>query len=552
MRKLLNKLNFSKESGFVFWCIIIVLVVTTLPYLYGLFTAPAGSVYTGIHHLTPGDTNVYYSYIEQVKQGNILFQDLFTSESQTNNLFKPFWLVVGVFASLFHLPNVLAMQLARLILIPIFIVVLYKLLQYFFPEVKTRRLALVFLLFSSGLGGVLAPVLEPYKYIAGQGAYYHWPMDLWVPESNTFMTMYHLPHLIFSSILIVLSFLFFMRSILKNKSFYAWLAGACSLVLMLFHPFHVITVWLIPFVWLIISILVSQKINWSRLKQYLIFILVSLPGLLYQLAFQLNDYLAQGRAEQNILITPRPWLVLISYGFLLVFAVVGATAVLRRFDLKKLFLVVWAVAQLALIFAPIFFQRRLSQGLHLPLAILACLGVIFVWQKIKKYFSKYISDLLFIKLFLFASVFFPFFAGSTIYVLANDISLYHGKNYPVFYLTEDINNSFNWIQENTNPNDVFLTGALSGNFIPGWTGRKVYVGHGVETIDYLNKKNTAEFFFSDQEWDRKAFLQQEGIDYLFVSSWPQKEEKDLWPADSELYLKLVFFSDQVRIYQIVD
>lgn len=549
MKNLVSRLFSQGESRFVFCCILVVIILTGLPYLYGFLMAPSGSTYTGIHSLAPGDINVYYSYLEQVKQGNILFQDLFTAEPQAKTLFNPFWLIAGLFASLFHLSGALALQLIRLLLVPIFILALYKFLKYIIADIKIRKLALIFLLFSSGLGGVLVPALTPYKYIADNGAYYNWPMDLWVPESNTFLTLYHLPHILFSSILIVVIFLLFMRAVLENKKFFAFLAGGCSLILMLFHPFHLFTIWLVPLVWLVVLILVSKDINWRRLKIYLIYVISSLPAVIYQLVFQLTDKFAQARLAQNILITPKPWLVLISYGFLLVFALIGALLVLKRIDQKQLFLVIWATVQLALIYAPIFFQRRLSQCLHIPLAILAASGILALWRLVSKYLGNYFEHRL-IRVFIFLVVFFPLFAGSTIYVLVNDVSLYTESNIPFFYLNKDITNSFAWIKDNTSEQDVFLSEVRFANFIPGWTGRKIYAGHGVETINYLEKLENVKEFFGDQEWDRHKFLNQQGINYLFLSGW--EDEKMLWPIEKEPYLRLVYQSGAVKIYQVVN
>ena len=195
----------AKERGLLVWLCIIVIVVTAGPYLFGYLRTPSGTTYTGIHALTPGDSNVYYSYLEQVKQGHYLFQDLYTSETQAYPYFQPFWFLVGTFAKIFSLPNWLAVQLSRLLLIPLFIFTAYLFIAYLFSDKIKRKLTIFLLLFSSGLGGLLAPILESGKYIAG--GYYHWPMDLWVPESISFLSLYHLPHILASSTLFLLVFL---------------------------------------------------------------------------------------------------------------------------------------------------------------------------------------------------------------------------------------------------------------------------------------------------------------------------------------------------------
>src|SRR3989339_1890771 len=127
MRQLLNTISI-RQWRFVFGLALATAIITSVPYIYGYLSAPQNAVYTGIHHLAPGDTNAYLSMIEQVKQGHGVFLNLFTSEPQARVYTNPLYLIIGGLAKIFSLPNLLALHLARVIGIFFFIPVAYLLI----------------------------------------------------------------------------------------------------------------------------------------------------------------------------------------------------------------------------------------------------------------------------------------------------------------------------------------------------------------------------------------------------------------------------------------
>ncbi len=129
----------TEEWRWVAWLILIVLFLIGAPYLFGYLMAGPNLVYTGFHALTTGDLPVYYSYINQVKEGNFLLKDLFTSEPQSYGTFNLLWFLVGLMARAFNLGAPLAFHLARLILAPVLIVILYFWLSYFLRKNPSAR-----------------------------------------------------------------------------------------------------------------------------------------------------------------------------------------------------------------------------------------------------------------------------------------------------------------------------------------------------------------------------------------------------------------------------
>ncbi len=90
------------------------MVLTCLPYLYGLLIRPDGWYYSGL--LTnPDEHNVYLAYMKQAADGRLFLIDAFTSEFQSGRVVNAFFLALGTFARATHLPLPIVYHLARVI-----------------------------------------------------------------------------------------------------------------------------------------------------------------------------------------------------------------------------------------------------------------------------------------------------------------------------------------------------------------------------------------------------------------------------------------------------
>lgn len=549
IRNLIQDIN-QKEWTLIVIVIFVIIVITSIPHIYGFLNTPEGFTYWGRQMLNSHDTPVYFSYLEQVQQGHWLFENLFTTESQIK-IFNPFWLFTGLIGKIFNLPVAVTFQVTRIILIPFLITICYLFISYFFQNKQERKVCFVMLLFSSGFGVLASRWLTPlYREKYG---YANWPMDTWVPESNTFFTLYHTPHLIFSLSLILLIFLLTLTSFENNKKRYSILAGLLALLLFQFHPFHVPTVFGVLGIYLIILCLKYRKIRWNLIGHLAIVFLLSLPAIVYHLLTMKYDWTIWQKAIQNVCLTPSWLMVLVSYGLLTILAIIGIISIWKNklYNNRNLFLIAWPITQFLLIYLPVNFQRRLTEGLHVGVTLLANFGLFFVYNFLKnkigpKFFLLVVNN----KMLIW--IIFPIvFCCSNIFILGQDI-IYAYAYSKVFYISYNKLSAIKWLAQNTSFTSQIFSSPANGNIIPAFSARNVYVGHGVETAFYLQKTKETEWFFKDNKRDeqKKTFLKKNNLNYLFYET----EEKKLgsFNPEEKKYLKKVYQNDEVTIYKIIN
>jgi len=534
----------KKEIIFLIIIALATVLITAAPYLYGYLTRPQGSTYTGLHHLTPGDTNVWLSMIEQTKQGHNIFINLYTSEPQHRIYINPLWLAIGLLAKIFNLSSLLALHIARSVLIIIFVFIMYLFLSYFFQQVLKRKILLIIILFSSGLGLFFNPFLFNLENIIEH------PTDIWVPESITFLTLFHTPHIIASLTLLILTFLLMLIAFERNKIIYSILAGLTSLLLFWFHPFNVPTIYLVLFVYILVNFILHHKIILSYIKHYLILIAISLPALLYLFWLSKTDWVIRNWSAQNILPSPSFWMYLIGYGLFLPLSLIALIKIFKNPFKKEIFFFVWMITSLFLMYIPLDFQRRLSEGLHVALAILAGLGIFYIIDYLKKLQQKgkkiitYLPTTLVIILIIFLPL-------TNLQILGQDIYLYNTKKSLPYYLSKEETDSMKWIKTNVLENEIILSSFYTGNYIPAYTGRIVYIGHGPQTINLPIKLEIIDWFFKDNQEDtlKYNFIKENNIDYLYFGE-KEKEMGDYSPSQKN-YLKKVFKNNEVTIYKVI-
>ncbi len=514
----------KKEWHTVIIIIAVTLLIVIAPYLYGYAITPQNKYLTGVHSINSADTYTYLSWIEQGRQGKLLFKNLYTPETQPNIIFHPLFLVLGQMAGLLSVSNIVIYHAARIIVTIFFIVTLYSFLRNFLEQQKHRIIALLLLLSSSGLGFIL-PLYST---------------DLWVTESITFLSIYESLLNVLSLILMIYVFSLTLKKF-HEGNVAAIITGAAALnILVLIHPLDFALTTTIIGGYALYA-LVRQK-NKFILYNFLYTLLFTFPSILWQAYVLIKNPAVAFWATQHLTLPSQPTHFMAGYGLLLAFAWVGIALILNQRMRRYAFIIIWLFISGLLIYFPLQykFQRKFSEGLHIPITILATVGLTWWVDRISnKRVFKNISYALVIVLL----------AVTNIFIVHQDIKSFQSGGYP-FYITQAEKQAIEWLGSNTSDQDIILSGTQLGNLIPGISGRTVYLGYPDFTISENEKYELANQVLTSQVIHGdplKKFLKQNGITYLFVDNELRTLSK--LSLETRKYLFLQYQNQDVKIYR---
>ncbi len=154
-------------------------------------------------------------------------------------------------------------------------------------------------------------------------------------------------------------------------------------------------------------------------------------------------------------------------------------------------MVIWAVTTLVLLYLPFDLQRRLINGLHIPLAILAALGL-------RRWLAT--SSLKFRVRRLIPAVVVAVSALGTLFVWG--VPVMAARQQPdssdavaLLFMRQDEVAAYDWLRQYAGQEKVVLASPRVGMFVPGQTGARVFYGHPFETVEAATKRALVEAFY---------------------------------------------------------
>jgi hypothetical protein len=229
-------------------------------------------------------------------------------------------------------------------------------------------------------------------------------------------------------------------------------------------------------------------------------------------------------SAQNLTPSLPPWNYALGYGLILLLAIGGIGIAVRRRESADLFLLSWAGSVAVLLYVPFALQRRFITGLHVPLTLLAAIGLEqIVWPRLRVRRRALVTGLIV-----------GFSALTNLFVLlVAVVGVAQGQSPLVMTLDEA--DACAWLGEHTPWTDTVLTQPESGQFVPAWAGNRVVYGHPFETIEAEAKREESAYFFSPDATvtERRALLDLYGVRYVFVHvryDYGSPMDADLEPA----------------------
>ncbi len=528
----------------------LVMLLTCLPYLYGLLIRPPGCYYSGLL-ANPDEHNVYLAYMRQARDGALFLFDPFTSEPQAGRVINLFFLALGCLSRTLHLPLPLAYHLARLASGWLLLMAVYCLGAYALESLFARRLALLLAAFASGLGWLFhAGPGQPHPIDYGPG--------LVMPEAITSLSLLLNPLFTFSMFLMIVAIGLGVHAFSAGSPRSALIAGLSAFLLGNIHTYDLAPVALVLAGYLLV-LLLSRALTIRAILLAALIAALAAPSLAYQLWLMRSGELTLAvKAVETPVLSPAPAFLALGLGIPLALALGGlAYAATPHARPTARALALWLVLGLALIYAPVPFQRKLAEGIHIPVVLLAALALErLIPTAIARW--RLPAAVLLLALTLPSNI---LFAARAVRDLRTNNQAYLGNLMPPLYLRPDQYGSLRWLGDHASRSDVLLCSSFLGSYAPSLANARVHLGHWAETLHFSRKVSDLSRFLRADTPDaaRRALCRREGITYVLRDRTiydevyclaPDGSTQPLFEPDDSHWLAPVYEKERVSLYRV--
>jgi len=481
------------------------MLLTCLPYLYGLAVQGLGHYYSGFLS-NPDEHNVYLAYMRQAEEGHFFFMDPFTSEAQTGRVINVFFLGLGLFARVTHLSLPIVYHLARVASGWLLLMSVYWLAAQVLTTVTGRRITLVLAGTASGLGWLFhAHPGQPHPIDYGPG--------LIMPEAITFLSLLLNPLFCFSMFLMVATLGLAAHAFTTGSPRSAGLAGLAALVLGNIHTYDLIPVTAVLTAYFVL-LLATRSLKARGAAMGPLIAGIAAPSLVYQLwLLRAGDVTLLVKSQETPVLSPGMLYLALGLGLPLALAILGALRTVARGSGSIARMTgLWLAIGFALAYLPVPFQRKLAEGLHIPVCVLAVFALEALWQRAATPRAAWVAVLL-VAMSIPSSLLFVTRAARD---LRSNNAAYLGHLMPPLYLRPDQYDALRWLGKRAARSDVLLCNSFLGSYAPSLSGTRVYIGHWAETLHFQEKLGDVSWFLRGDTSDaaREAFCRREGVTYV--------------------------------------
>jgi hypothetical protein len=540
------------EWGFAIALALLALLLSSLPYVFAAAVTPDDQVYNGFV-INAEDGYTYLAKMQQGARGAWRFRVLFTSEPHEPIVTYLFYIALGHLAHWLSLELLFVLNVARITAGFVLLLVIFRFIASFFTEAAARRLAFFLAVFASGLGWFA--VLVAGDTVVGELT----PVDFWLIEMYTFFTIMLFPHFSSAVLLILLVFWFGLRYLETEKLRIALVAAASAVLLSTIHPFMLLVVDATLGLFWLQQTITRRRLWWEALPGLLVLGLAPLPLVAVQFMGLRENSVMVGWQAQNHSLSPPPPYYILGYGVLLVLALPGAwwawqqrarDKMSRRFSWWPL-LPLWLLVVAVLLYAPVVYdlQRRFIEGAHVPVAMLATVGLRRV-VKPAVASSRFAGGLAqrgygrqrlagFTGLLLVALT-----LPSTLLLLGQAFALAIGE--PKLRFSNHEVAAVTWLEASSDFDAAVISSYEIGGYVPAFSGRRSFMGHWTETVDLETKRELAAAYYAGEEGEELLFRYH--IDYVFYG--PREKAMGTALDNPPAYLEPVFSSGDVTLFRV--
>lgn len=511
---------------------VLILLFSSLPYLAGYASETTEWRFGGAV-FDRQDYNVHLASIQVGLRGEWQYRMLYTSEEMPPASIKLFYVFIGQVGRVIPLTPPMLYQVVRWITGLGMLLTLYAFAAQFIRAIAWRRVAFLISALGSGIGWLLLILRwQPQPEVS--------PIDFWLIDLYGFFSLLVFPH--FSAVMALLWLT--MLTMLQHWTTRQWrwlvLALICVVGMQIIQPFGSLIVTAVLLAYAVWGWLArATRFPFTSLS---LFILVQIPLGIYTFWILFSDPLWSKFSAQNITLSPEPVYYVLGLGIPGILAIGGMWySVPRRFDQIHL-LVVWLIVVAILVYLPLASQRRFTIGVSAPIGVLAAFGLRNVLWRCR-WLRRVRGSIILLTLAMTMLSTFYLTLGSVLLVSARAPNLFDPA--PVV-------EAIDWLGTVSDDQDVVLSAERTGNLIPARIGRRVYVGHAMETLDYARKVQDVERFFGTEMRDdeRRALLESLGCRFVFWGPY-ERALGDFQPVRMTS-LRLVYSNESVSIFRVMN
>lgn len=540
------------------------LAITSIPYAFGAWSAPADHVYTGLM-FDVIDHAQYWSWVTASRHG-LFIANTMTPEPHAATFIQPLMWSLSRIQVAFGLSFSMLFQLWRVAALLLITTAVLLFVRTFLVERQRRTTALWLALAGAGFGWVLVVI----KFATGT-ADVPWPADLYMVDTNTFFVAFAYPNIALSHALLLLAMVGVLRAHERGHWSAYLLTATASLALALAHAYDLQTLWSATGAFALWLWFRRRRMPGRLVLAGVVSVGVSAPMALYYWRLTRFDPIWREVLSQygNLgFRTPTAPHLLILMGAPLLLAVlcvatrIGRAGRVARTDNARhreadatdgeAFAMAWALATPLLINQPSTYADKLINGWQFPLAVLAaCAWHDRVSPPLERWFANRLPATWTLRpvwtarLLLLALV-----LPTTVYLYTwRLVDL--GRHRSAFYLHRDDLAALDWLATHHTPEDVVLADLAFGQWAPNYGQTRAFLAHPSMTNRFAERVELVRRFFSGGETDawRDRLLRTEGVTLVVCTeaAWVSAPGYD--PGTSRLFEPL-FVSPHTQVYRV--
>ena len=516
---------------------LMIFAITLFPYLLAYWLAPAGKTFNGFFYIGD-DATTYIAKMREGADGAWGWSDPYISRpvAQPVLLFL-FYIVWGKVAALLHISLFAAYHLARLSGAIALVWAVRLLARETLGSARAQAVALVLAMVGSGAGYIAQAAGGP--VILGERVE---ALDLHLPELSGFYSILAIPHFAWAAALMGFCVVALLRLARVSTAGAATRPAAWATLAMLaltfVHPQMLFV--LAPLAVACVLVMRGGRVAW--LASAIPFAACA-PLLLYFVRILSGDEVVREWSQQWRHQAPGPLGLLLGLGLPLALALVALLWGDVRRQPALVVMTAWVVLVVSLLYLPnpVNIQRRLLDGLYLPIAVLAAAGLeVVIAARSRRRRGLFRRPGPIVALSVGLSL------VSTVVVWSIGIGEAASREKQI-YLDSRVVSGIDWLNgvRGVGLPPAVLSDADTGLFIPARSGLRVYVGHYSETLSARAHELTAVGAMRSGGAELLRFMDREGLEYYFYGP----NERKVGAVRGADGLRVVYSQEGVEIFR---